>query len=170
MDAHHRGIGTACGLVDATIYQLELAAEQEEIDESSFDSELWAHVSGLIRDGDWYKVASRTAIFVENHIRTWAGDPKDKNGESMIGKGLFAEVLGDASDWRLGSRSGEHEGWRMLGMGFAQALSNVDCHRIQDRADARRYAMGVLGLGSLLLTQLRHEHDDSLSRSPDGPR
>ena len=48
----------------------------------------------------------------------------------------------------------------MLGMGFAQALSNVDRHHIQDRDDARRYAIGVLGLGSLLLTQLRHEHAD----------
>lgn len=28
---------------------------------------------------------------------------------------------------------------------------------IQQRADVKRYAMGVLGLGSLLLTQIRYE-------------
>ena len=37
----------------------------------------------------------------------------------------------------------------MLGMGFAQALSNVDRHNIQRRIDAKRYAFGVLGVGSL---------------------
>jgi hypothetical protein len=45
-------------------------------------------------------------------------------------------------------------------MGFAQAMGNVDRHRIQQRQDARRYAIGVFGLGSLLLTQLRYEHSD----------
>ncbi|MGP6175356.1 TIGR02391 family protein [Corynebacterium sp. A21] len=52
------------------------------------------------------------------------------------------------------------EGWRSLAMGFTQALSNVDRHRLQRRDDARRYAIGVLGLGSLLLTQLRYEHSE----------
>ena len=51
-------------------------------------------------------------------------------------------------------------------MGFAQALGNVDRHRIQSREDAQRYAIGVLGLGSLLLTQLRHEHGDLLHPRP----
>jgi hypothetical protein len=43
-------------------------------------------------------------------------------------------------------------------MGFAMALRNVDTHRIQRRDDDKRYALGVLGTGSLLLTQLRYEH------------
>lgn len=49
------------------------------------------------------------------------------------------------------------------GMGFAQALSNVDRRRIQKRDDVKRYAIGVLALGSLLLTQLRHEHQEILN-------
>ena len=72
----------------------------------------------------------------------------------------MGRVFADDSDWRLGSRAAEREGWRALATGFAQALSNVDRHRIQRRDDARRYALGVLGLGSLLLTQLRYEHGD----------
>lgn len=159
--ARQSGIRTACGVIDAAIYQLAMTSDQEEeIDERSFDPELWNHVSGLIEDEDWAKVASQTAIFVENHVRTWAGDPKDKNGDSLVGKALYLDVFGDSSDWRLGVRAGEREGWRFLGIGFAQALSNVDRHKIQKRPDARRYAIGVLGLGSLLLTQMRHEHSD----------
>jgi hypothetical protein len=157
--ARHSGIHQAIGLIDAAIYQLKFSVSNEELlDEDSFDLELWEHVKNLVADEDWPKVASQTAIFVENHLRTWACDPKDKSGESLYGKSLYAKVLADDSDWRLGNRAGEHEGWRFLGMGFAQALGNVDRHRIQNRDDARRYAIGVLGLGSLLLSQLRYEH------------
>jgi hypothetical protein len=39
-------------------------------------------------------------------------------------------------------------------------VGNVDRHRIQRRPDQRPYVMGVLGLGSLLLTQVRREHPD----------
>lgn len=74
--------------------------------------------------------------------------------------GLMARIFADDSDWRIGRRAGERDGWRALGIGFTQALSNVDRHRIQVRDDARRYAIGVLGLSSLLLTQMRHKHGD----------
>ena len=37
-------------------------------------------------------------------------------------------------------------------------LAVGDTHRIQRRNDDKRYALGVLGAGSLLLTQLRYEH------------
>ena len=66
---------------------------------------------------------------------------------------------------RLGSRSGEWEGWRSLGIGCAQAVGNVDRHRIQDRMDAKRYAIGVLGTGSLILTQLRFQHPDTTAET-----
>jgi hypothetical protein len=165
--ARHRGIQNACGVIDAAIYQLELQSDVEPIDDQAFDSELWDHVKGLVETGDWGKVAAQTAIFVENHLRTWAGSPKDKNGEDLYGKALYAMVLSDASDWRLGSRAGEREGWRMLGMGFAQAIGTVDRHRIQKRPDARRYAIGVLGLASLLLTQLRYEHANLIEDDAD---
>jgi len=45
-------------------------------------------------------------------------------------------------------------------MGLAQAIGNVARHRIEKRPDARAYALGVLGTGSLLLTQIRWEHED----------
>lgn len=157
--ARHRGVRNACGVIDAAIYHLRLGIDEEEpLDVRSFDPDLWEHVKNLVEDEAWSTVASQTAIFVEDQIRSWAGNPKtDKNG-LLIGKSLMASVFGDSSEWRLGAQRGEHEGWRSLAIGFTQALSNVDRHRIQARDDARRYAVGVLGLGSLLLTQLRHEH------------
>lgn len=167
--ARHRGIRDACGVIDAALYQLRLQVETDEpTDVRSFDPELWEHVRQLVEDGDWAKVASQTAIFVEDRIRTWAGEPTGRQGEPLVGKGLMAHVLGDSSDWRLGSRAGEREGWRGLGMGFAQALGNVDRHRIQSRDDAQRYAIGVLGVGSLLLTQLQHEHGDLIEDQQTG--
>lgn len=161
-EAFNRGIHEATGLIDAAIYELRLVGGDEPVDEHAFEPELWAHVKQQVEDREWGKVASLTAIFVENHLRTWAGHPNDSRGNVLIGKQLYAEVFGDGSAYRLGRQPGEFEGWRFLGMGFAQALSNVDRHRIQKRDDAKRYALGVLGLGSLLLTQFRHEHADIL--------
>ena len=158
-EARYEGIRIACGVIDAALYQLRLTvSEDAPVDVRSFDPELWNHVQKLVEDEDWGKVASQTAIFVEDTVRTWAGDPRGTDGDSLVGKGLMAKVFSDKSDWRLGARAGEREGWRFLAMGFTQALSNVDRHRIQERSDSKRYALGVLGPGSLLLTQLRHEH------------
>ncbi len=45
----------------------------------------------------------------------------------------------------------------------AHIRTHVCAHSaIQKRGDAKRYALGVLGLGSLSLTQLRYEHGDIL--------
>jgi hypothetical protein len=157
-NAFASGIAEAVGLFEGAIYELKLAVGDEPVDEHAYDPELWAHVKTQVEDGEWGKVASQTAIFVENHVRTWAGEPKDNKGNNLVGKALYLEVFGDSSDYRLGKQASEREGWRYLGMGFAQALSNVDRHRIQKRDDAKRRALGVLGLGSLLLTQMRYEH------------
>lgn len=159
--ARRSGIRDACGVVDAAIYQLRLQVDEDEpVDLRSFDPELWEHVKQLVEDRDWGKVASQTAIFLEDSVRTFAGDPKNSRGDSLIGKELMGRVFSDDSDWRLGARAGEREGWRALATGFAQALGNVDRHKIQRRDDAQRYAIGVLGLGSLLPTQLCHEHGE----------
>ncbi|KWV29764.1 hypothetical protein AWV63_26740 [Micromonospora rifamycinica] len=161
-EATRRGVRKACELIDAAIWELGLTGGDEPVDEHAYDPELWAYIKTEVEDGEWGKVASQTAIFVENHVRTWAGNPQDRNDNNLVGKALYLKVFDDASDYRLGRQASEREGWRYLGMGFAQALSNVDRHRIQTRDDAKRYALGVLGLGSLLLTQLRYEHGDIL--------
>lgn len=161
-DVHRAGVGSVLGLIDAAIYELGLIGGDEPVDEHAYDRELWAHVKTLVEAEQWGMVASQTAIFVESQIRTWAGTPTDSQGDNLVGKKLFLHVFGNDSPYRLGTQASEWEGWRFLGMGFAQALSNVVRHRIQTRDDARQYALGVLGLGSLLLTQLRFEHEDLL--------
>ncbi|MEU9821756.1 TIGR02391 family protein [Pseudonocardia alni] len=167
VDARRRGLEKAIGIIDAAIYEIELSADlvsaPVEVDSELFDPELWAYVSALADAGDWGKVPSQVVIFVEDTLRVWAGYPVDTRGEQLFGANLFASVLGDSSELRLGSRSSEHEGWRSIATGLAKAVGNVDRHRIQQRSDAKKYAIGVLGMASLLLTQLRHEHGDLIA-------
>lgn len=161
-DHRRGGVRNAIGLIDAAIYELKFVGGDEPVDEHAYDPELWAHVKALVESEQWGMVASQTAIFVENHVRGWTGYVQDERGEHLIGRKLYLAAFGEDSEYRMGAQAGEREGWRFLGMGFAQALGNVDRHRIQKREDAKRYALGVLGLGSLLLTQLRYEHGDIL--------
>ncbi|WP_229813289.1 TIGR02391 family protein [Lentzea flava] len=157
------GLAKAVGVIEAAIFELELAGTSDDaVDETAFDPDLWAHVQSHVQNEEWQKVASQTAIFVEDRVRQWCGNPTAPTGEALIGKRLFSTIFADSGQYRLGKQPGEWEGWRALGIGFAQALSNVDRHNIQKRTDAKRYAFGVLGLGSLVLTQLRHQHSDDL--------
>ena len=155
-----RGDAASRGMAElkATIFTLENLRHESPLDEAAIDPELWAHVQNLIANNDWIKVPAAVAIFLEDKVRKWAGDPKDRNGNALVGKNLYARALNRDGELRLGRQESESEGWLALGTGLALAISNVDRHRIQQRADLKRYAMGVLGLGSLLLTQLRYEH------------
>lgn len=154
------GISRLAGVVDSAIYALELQNDPAdvELDEASHDQELLAHVRNTIDAGDWEKLAAQVAIFVEDRVRKWS-----ESEAAAVGKGLYGAALADDAELRLGQVKGEWEGWRFLGMGLAQAVGNADRHRIQDRDDLKRYAIGVLGLGSLLLTQLRYEHADLIA-------
>jgi hypothetical protein len=153
-DAANRGRG----ILRSAIYALETTSGDSPLDDAWIDPELWAHVQGLVADDDWGKVPAAVAIFLEDKVRTWAGDPRTTRDEVIVGTSLYARVMKGDGSLRLGGQANEQEGWRFLGQGLAQALGNVDRHRIQKRPDVKRYAIGVLGLGSLLLTQLRFEH------------
>lgn len=58
----------------------------------------------------------------------------------------------------MGQTDGEMQGWQLFAQGIAQALRNVDARSIQDQPDHKRYALGLVGACSLLLTQIRYEH------------
>ena len=161
-DAAQRGKA----VLRSVAYNLEVVtAEHGPLDDTTIDPELWSHVEGLIADSDWSKVPAEVVIFLEHKIRVWAGEPTAKDGAAMTGKTLFATAFKDDGPLRLGQQSSEYEGWRGLGTGLAQAIGNVARHRIQQRDDLRRYAMGVLGLGSLILTQLRYEHPAEIQQA-----
>jgi hypothetical protein len=155
----------ALGLFDAAIFELEHLSAMAASDTAGFDPELWEHVGGDALAEEWGKVASQTSIFTEDRIRKWAGRSPEEVGEK-----LMTAVFGDRGEYRLGLTDGEKQGWHRLAMGISMALRNADAHRIQSRADHKRYAMGVLGASSLLLTQMRFEHGNRFQDiSPAGP-
>lgn len=158
-DAMRRG----AQILEAAAYALELMEDEAQLDGLALDPGLWTHVQGLVTSEDWGKIPATVAVYVEDAVRRWGGDPRNKSGGAFVGKDLYTKLMGSEGELRLGKQASEWEGWRNLATGMAQAIGNVDRHRIQRRPDAKRYAMGVLGLGSLLLTQLRREHQDTIA-------
>jgi hypothetical protein len=148
------GSNQARGLLDAAINEVGMLANDVPVaDESGIDAELWEHVAPEIRSEAWVKVASNALIFTEDRIRKWAGRPN-----SEVGKDLAVAIFGGSGNYRMGTTDGEMQGWQLFAQGIAQALRNVDTHRIQNRPDPKRYTLGVVGACSLLLTQMRFEH------------
>lgn len=142
------------GILDAAIAEIELLEDEVPVaDESGIDVELWEHIAPEVRAEAWGKVASQAVIFTEDRIRKWAGRPV---GE--VGKDLAVTIFGKSGQFQMGQTEGEMQGWQLFAQGIAQALRNVDAHRIQDRPDHKRYALGLVGACSLLLTQMRFEH------------
>lgn len=144
------------GIINAAIssYIFMNTKLQDSAIVNTLDAELMARVDHVFRVEDWTAVASLAATFVEDRFRTWAG-----LDHTAFGVGLMTKVLHpETGAFPLGVATGELEGWHQLGRGFMSACSNVDRHRIQNRDDLRRYAVGVLGTASLLLTQMRYQH------------
>jgi hypothetical protein len=160
-DAWRDGMAEATGLVEAAIYELEAMTPASDVDAGSYHPGLWGEVSALVESEDWPKVASQTAIYVEGKLREWAGHPKDGRGGEMVGHALFAHALAEGGPLALGRQANETTGWRNLGIGFVAAISNVVRHRDQRRTDWKTYAVGVLGLGSLLQTEIEQTYDTS---------
>jgi hypothetical protein len=149
------GRRSAQAILEAAIYELEELAEPTDfVSDSAVDPELWEHVRHSVESEQWDQVASQACIFTEAKVRKWADRP-----DHEVGKDLMTAVFKpDGGVLPLGRTSGETQGWHLLAMGLAMAVRNADTHRIQERADHKRYAMGVVGTASLLLTQLRYEH------------
>lgn len=142
------------GILAAAIAEVELLAEEGPVaDEAGIDHELWEHVAPEVLSQAWGKAAREAVIFTEDRNRRWAGRPVTE-----VGKDLAVAIFGTNGEYRMGLADGEKQGWQFLAQGIAQALRNADTHRIQNRVDHRRYAMGVIGACSLLLTQMRYEH------------
>jgi hypothetical protein len=142
------------GVLSAAIAEVGLLGNDAPVaDESGIDAELWEHVAPEIRAEAWGKVATGAVIFTEDRIRKWSGRPP---GE--VSKDLAVAIFGQNGNYRMGLTDGEKTGWQLFAQGIAQALRNVDTHRIQNRSDHKRYALGVVGACSLLLTQMRYEH------------
>ena len=164
--AFHDTIPAAQGLLDAAIAELKMLRDEMPVaDQAGIDPELWEHIAPELQAEAWGKVASQAAIFTEDRIRKWAGRPVDE-----VGKELAVAVFGRQGDYQMGLTDSEKQGWHLFAQGIAQALRNVDAHRLQQRPDHRRYALGMVGACSLLLTQMRYEHGNRFhDSSPMGP-
>jgi Protein of unknown function (Hypoth_ymh) len=151
------------GIIKSLRWHLDrLSPATDPFSDATVDPDLWAHVRGLIEAGDWEKVAREAAVFVETKLRQWASVPSTVTGSVDVFKkaitttpGLGGFVLGKDG------QTSEQGGWQQLAVGFALALRNPSGHQVKNRIDAKRYALGVLGMASLLLTEVRHEYGDT---------
>ena len=155
----------AASIVEAAVFELDLLAgepEQGAVPASYFDQGLWNHVKHNVDEERWDQVASSAVIYTEDKVRRWSGNPLDKDGRRLVGKDLFVKALSLGGPLALGGQVNEHEGWRNLGTGLVAALGNVDRHNVQEREDLQCYAIGVVGLASLLLTQIQWQHPEAV--------
>jgi Protein of unknown function (Hypoth_ymh) len=157
-EAFRRAKQGAGEIIEALRWELSrLAPATSPFADATIDPELWEHVRGLVEARDWEKIAREAAVFVEDKLRSWASVPPSVTGsvnvfKSAIGpSGFVLPKAGPAS---------EQQGWQQLAVGFALALRNPSGHQVKNRRDAERYALGVLGMASLLLTEVRHEYGD----------
>lgn len=151
------------GYLDAAIAELDIRTDGGRIfDAVGVDPDLWDFLQADIEGEHWGRAATQAMLFVEDRIRRWSGQP-----DGLVGEGLMTAVFGEHGNHRLGRTPGEQQGWHRLAMGMSMALRNVVAHRIQDRDDHRRYTLGVIGVGSLLLTQLRYEHGNRFHQTDD---
>lgn len=168
VDVAKAGVARAAGIVEAALHYLELTLQPSEGEFAQdakeaalqYDPGLWNHVETAVEKEEWSTVAMLVAQYVEHHIREWSGIDLDAKGQPIVGKTLAIQAFSADGPLRLGRVGAEVEGWRNIASGFMMALSNVDRHRIQKREDLKRYALGVLGAGSLILTQVRYQHPD----------
>ncbi|MCP3423820.1 TIGR02391 family protein [Nocardioides pinisoli] len=140
------------GLVNAAINLLDVTYGRSSPHPPICDPDLWEHIEELVRIEAWSKIPAAVATFVEDWFRKRGGDPRHESGAKLVGGDLFKRVL---RDYPLGGQESERAGWRFLGMGLAQAIGNLHRHNIENREDAEQLAWGVIGLGSLLLGELR---------------
>jgi len=161
-NAFEAGRKDAVGLLEGALYRVVTTTVSVDMSTAgSIDPELAEHVANLLRDEDWVKLPTQTVVFVEDTVRRWAELPAD-----VTGKDLWVKVLHHKSGrYPLGETPGEREGWFQLGMGFSLAVRNASSHRIAERQDAKRYALGIVGTASLLLTQLKHDHGSEIAEA-----
>lgn len=153
--AKQAGVTKVCAILEAAIFELELREPEETATESLVDVELWSKIEHLVVGHNWDQVVSQSVIFFEHWVRRRAGLPNDLVGVDLMRDAFKA---GGPLALAIGESASETEGWHLLARGLTQAVRNVAGHRIEERPDAKTYAMGVLGTVSLLMTQVRLEH------------
>lgn len=149
-----RGVNNALGIIRTALYEIEELNGGPLDSGTGYDDELWQHVAEVVIGERWETVASQSVIFLEDRLREWSGRPPVEYGKQLV-----ANVLRPGGgNFPLGRTDGEKQGWMNFGIGIVGAVGNAARHRIDERTDSKRYALGVLGAVSLLLTELRNSY------------
>jgi hypothetical protein len=138
-----------------TLYPQPTTSADPDSLAASIDPELWQQVAHLVAAEHWAQVATTTAIFFEARLRSWLVRPPGDALSTLVALALKV----DGGRFGLGSSKGERQGWFNLALGLV-ALRNVDAHGAQPRSDPRRYAVGLVGGVSLLLTQMKQSYPE----------
>jgi hypothetical protein len=162
-DARHfaDAVDVAAALLEAAIFEVEVLQGDGPQTVGTYDIGLWQHVRHLVDEERWDQVVSQSVIYVEDKVRRWSGQAR-----GTVGKGLFTEAFKQGGKLALGTEPNEQVGWLNLALGLVGAVGNVARHHVEDRSDGRLYGLGVVGLASLLLTQVKYEHPEETSASP----
>jgi Protein of unknown function (Hypoth_ymh) len=152
---------TSRTIIETALYESGMLHPHPVFRSGDIDGELWAHIHGEIERSEWGKVALNSAVFLEDWLRNRGSLPKTTIGTDLakttIGSGGVLSLTGQLVGGDAPAAS-EAQGWAQLGQGFFMAVRNVVGHRIDQRPDIQAYAMGVAGVVSLLMTQVRAEH------------
>ena len=150
-----QGVDRACAVLEAAIFEVETGDPEEAPSATKADEELWSSVGYLADAEQWGHLVTQAVVFFEHWTRTLAGFPN-----SLIGVDLMTAAYkpGGPLELAIGENPSEGEGWLLLAKGLTMAVRNVAGHRIEERDDAQKYALGVVGAITLIMTQVRLEH------------
>jgi hypothetical protein len=124
-------------------------------DSLGIDAGLWDFIKGAADPGEWDHVASGAVRYVEHHLRAWAEASSEADAP-----GLVNALFGKGAPLALGDNEGQRQGWESIIRGFLMGPRNEVQHGISDRDDLHRFASGVLGTASLILTEVRRRYPD----------
>jgi hypothetical protein len=125
-----------------------------DVGPATVDPDLWAYIGRVVGIGDWAHAASGACVFLEEQLRSRAPRPH------LEAPPLVADLFRAGGPLELGDNPGQRDGWASLVRGLLMGPRNRVQHRIDPRApdELRRYAAGIIGTVSLILTELRSRH------------
>lgn len=160
-------IMTTRALIERAIQRLEARATQDlPMDVTTTDPDLWEYVGNLITNGDWAHVGSAACRFLEHQVRSWAGATSEADAP-----GLVAGLFGRGADLALGDNEGQRQGWESIIRGMLMGPRNAVQHGIDGRHpdELRRFAAGVVGAATMILTEIRSRHPQRFEQPTEPP-
>lgn len=119
------------------------------------DPGLWPRINAAVEAGLWDQVVREATVFLEDHLRRWAGLTTNHHGVDLVTAALRPSS-GTMPLGRSGNQA-EQEGWHLLARGLFLAVRNASGHRLDAFSDEQR-ALGIVGTVSLLIAQIKLEH------------